>query len=109
MAMRELLRSSGILLLVLAIMLPRLAPAICHWTDRSCAPEHMMEDSTGWSNPGDMSHDCPSSDCSLIQIAPLLASASGPALSPFPGALPATDPGNPPLVPLSLLTPPPQA
>jgi hypothetical protein len=107
--MRQLLGSGATLLLLVAIMLPRLAPAICHWTDRPCAPEHMMEDTTGWSDPANMSHDCPSSDCSLIQVTPVLAPTTGLLILPFANALPASDPDDPPLAPLSLLTPPPQA
>ena len=106
--MRQLLRFGGGLLLLVAIMLPRLAPAICHWTDRPCAPEHMMETDTGWSNPGDMSHDCPSSDCSLVQVTPVMT-ASHPVAPPVATTLPFADPDDPSFPPLSLLTPPPQA
>ena len=106
--MRQSLRFGGGLLLLMAIMLPRLAPAICHWTDRPCAPEHMTENHTGWSNPGDMSHDCPSSDCSLVQVTPVVE-ASHPVEQPATNTLPFADPDDPPFAPLSLLTPPPQA
>ena|GEM_PF-6208160 len=105
--MRQVLRSGGGLLLLVAIMLPRLAPAICHWTDRPCAPEHMMQTDTGWSNPADMSHDCPSSDCSLVQVAPVLALDRPVAQTPT-NTLTLANPNNPSLPVLSLLTPPPR-
>ncbi len=106
--MRQVLRFGGATLLLVAIILPRLAPAICHWTDRPCAPEQMIEQDAAWSDFGDTSPNCPLSDCGLVQVTPVLAPTSRPVTPPSAYALPVTDSDDPPLAPHSLLTPPPQ-
>ncbi|TDJ55206.1 MAG: hypothetical protein E2O47_04690 [Gemmatimonadetes bacterium] len=107
--MRQVFRFGAAMLLLGAIMLPRLAPAICHWTDRPCAPEQVMEHDAAWSDRGDTSRACPLSDCGFVQVTPILAPACCPVIPPSAYALPVTDSDDPPLAPHSLLTPPPQA